>query len=534
MDRTDDAAKNTEGVVAIPGAPDFLASLRGLPLLGRAWPCPPRGCSRRARAAGRPDHRRVVSASKPNPEGFLDIAPATASPSRLRRRHRGRARRRDAGRRGRAARRSPVVVEDLTRVEAARTAPCASASADPTRRGGRPLPYGLRRAAPRVSIPGCGMCRAVGPGRSADPALPLADSRRPRPGGSRWSRPCVMLRVDDLRSLGRRRVGPRRAWGVDGRRGRAQDPPPAGTGGRSADGRRGRRGRALALADGDADADGEADAVGRRRGGRRARFRARRRTRWSTGPARSPGPSSGSAAGCRTRTVRSRRRADHDHDRCPGGTRQDALAPPWRPCPCQPRVGLGEGCGGGGLEQAQVVRAGRSPRGPGSRLAGVAAVSPSGVSTPEAARVPPGPGPTPGPGPVPAGSASRAASSWRPGRARASRVTGAPRRPKRRGRPWAPTVPSSSTYGRMRSGTDSAAAAWAVRASRRASDALVPQDSVLCPWHAALRAQGPAGCPRRLLVLFHAFVPPLADSPSLSRDYADLLHTSARAQCRED
>jgi hypothetical protein len=43
-------------------------------------------------------------------------------------------------------------------------------------------------------------------------------------------------------------------------------------------------------------------------------------------------------------------------------------------------------------------------------------------------------------------------------------------------------VPSSSTYGRMRSGSkSSAAAAWAVRASRRASDALVPQaqDGVL-------------------------------------------------------
>lgn len=50
------------------------------------------------------------------------------------------------------------------------------------------------------------------------------------------------------------------------------------------------------------------------------------------------------------------------------------------------------------------------------------------------------------------------------------------------GAPGGSPAPSSSTYGRMRSGSkSSAAAAWAVRASRRASDALVPQaqDGVL-------------------------------------------------------
>ncbi len=42
---------------------------------------------------------------------------------------------------------------------------------------------------------------------------------------------------------------------------------------------------------------------------------------------------------------------------------------------------------------------------------------------------------------------------------------------------FAPPASSSSTYGRMRSGSkSSAAAAWAVRASRRASEARVPQE----------------------------------------------------------
>lgn len=109
---------DTEGVVAIPGAAEFLASLRGLPHALVTSADVALSTARMAAAGlAQPDVRvtaESVGASKPDPEGFLKgaaelgIAPADCvvfedSGSR----HRGRARRRDAGRRGRTARRVP-------------------------------------------------------------------------------------------------------------------------------------------------------------------------------------------------------------------------------------------------------------------------------------------------------------------------------------------------------------------------------------------------------------------------------------------
>ncbi|KFG75764.1 HAD-IA family hydrolase [Streptomyces mutabilis] len=66
---------DTEGVVAIPGAPEFLASLRGLPHALVTSADVPLSTARMAAAGlARPDVRvtaESVGASKPDPEGFL-------------------------------------------------------------------------------------------------------------------------------------------------------------------------------------------------------------------------------------------------------------------------------------------------------------------------------------------------------------------------------------------------------------------------------------------------------------------------------
>ncbi|MEU1103398.1 HAD-IA family hydrolase [Streptomyces tibetensis] len=77
---------DTEGVVAIPGAPEFLASLRGLPHALVTSADVPLSTARMAAAGLEPPAVRVtaesVGASKPDPEGFLKgaaelgIAPA--------------------------------------------------------------------------------------------------------------------------------------------------------------------------------------------------------------------------------------------------------------------------------------------------------------------------------------------------------------------------------------------------------------------------------------------------------------------------
>jgi sugar-phosphatase len=77
---------DTEGVVAIPGAPEFLASLRGLPHALVTSADVPLSTARMAAAGlAQPDVRvtaESVGASKPDPEGFLKgaaelgIAPA--------------------------------------------------------------------------------------------------------------------------------------------------------------------------------------------------------------------------------------------------------------------------------------------------------------------------------------------------------------------------------------------------------------------------------------------------------------------------
>jgi sugar-phosphatase len=66
---------DTEGVVAIPGAPEFLASLRGLPHALVTSADVPLSTARMAAAGlAQPDVRvtaESVGASKPDPEGFL-------------------------------------------------------------------------------------------------------------------------------------------------------------------------------------------------------------------------------------------------------------------------------------------------------------------------------------------------------------------------------------------------------------------------------------------------------------------------------
>ncbi|MFC7884202.1 HAD-IA family hydrolase [Streptomyces sp. NPDC057376] len=70
-----DETADTEGVVAIPGAPEFLASLRGLPHALVTSADVPLSTARMAAAGlAQPDVRvtaESVGASKPDPEGFL-------------------------------------------------------------------------------------------------------------------------------------------------------------------------------------------------------------------------------------------------------------------------------------------------------------------------------------------------------------------------------------------------------------------------------------------------------------------------------
>ncbi|WP_369177857.1 HAD-IA family hydrolase [Streptomyces mutabilis] len=121
---------DTEGVVAIPGAPEFLASLRGLPHALVTSADVPLSTARMA-AAGltQPDVRvtaESVGASKPDPEGFLkgaaELGVAPADCIAFEDSGAGIAAARAAGMRvvgvgPRAGLHGPdVVVEDLTRV----------------------------------------------------------------------------------------------------------------------------------------------------------------------------------------------------------------------------------------------------------------------------------------------------------------------------------------------------------------------------------------------------------------------------------
>ncbi len=134
------------GVVAIPGASEFLASLHGLPHALVTSADVPLSTARMA-AAGltQPDvrvTRRVGRRQQARPRGLPQgRRRAGHRPRRLhrlrglRRRHHGRARRRDAGRGRRPAagvHGPDVVVEDLTRVrvEAGATGRCGCTSAD--------------------------------------------------------------------------------------------------------------------------------------------------------------------------------------------------------------------------------------------------------------------------------------------------------------------------------------------------------------------------------------------------------------------
>ncbi|PPS90326.1 HAD-IA family hydrolase [Streptomyces sp. MH60] len=121
---------DTEGVVAIPGAPDFLASLRGLPHALVTSADVALSTARMAAAGlAQPDVRvtaESVGASKPDPEGFLkgaaELGVAPADCIAFEDSGAGIAAARAAGMRvvgvgPRAAFHGPdVVVEDLTRV----------------------------------------------------------------------------------------------------------------------------------------------------------------------------------------------------------------------------------------------------------------------------------------------------------------------------------------------------------------------------------------------------------------------------------
>lgn len=121
---------DTEGVVAIPGAPDFLASLRGLPHALVTSADVPLSTARMAAAGlAQPDVRvtaESVGASKPDPEGFLkgaaELGVAPADCVAFEDSGAGIAAARAAGMRvvgvgPRAGLHGPdVVVEDLTRV----------------------------------------------------------------------------------------------------------------------------------------------------------------------------------------------------------------------------------------------------------------------------------------------------------------------------------------------------------------------------------------------------------------------------------
>ncbi|MDN3247468.1 HAD-IA family hydrolase [Streptomyces mutabilis] len=121
---------DTEGVVAIPGAPEFLASLRGLPHALVTSADVPLSTARMAAAGlAQPDVRvtaESVGASKPDPEGFLkgaaELGVAPADCIAFEDSGAGIAAARAAGMRvvgvgPRAGLHGPdVVVEDLTRV----------------------------------------------------------------------------------------------------------------------------------------------------------------------------------------------------------------------------------------------------------------------------------------------------------------------------------------------------------------------------------------------------------------------------------
>ncbi|MEU3728420.1 HAD-IA family hydrolase [Streptomyces sp. NPDC033538] len=121
---------DTEGVVAIPGAPEFLASLRGLPHALVTSADVPLSTARMAAAGlAQPDVRvtaESVGASKPDPEGFLkgaaELGVAPADCVAFEDSGAGIAAARAAGMRvvgvgPRAGLHAPdVVVEDLTRV----------------------------------------------------------------------------------------------------------------------------------------------------------------------------------------------------------------------------------------------------------------------------------------------------------------------------------------------------------------------------------------------------------------------------------
>jgi sugar-phosphatase len=121
---------DTEGVVAIPGAPEFLASLRGLPHALVTSADVPLSTARMAAAGlAQPDVRvtaESVGASKPDPEGFLkgaaELGVAPADCVAFEDSGAGIAAARAAGMRvvgvgPRAGLHGPdVVVEDLTRV----------------------------------------------------------------------------------------------------------------------------------------------------------------------------------------------------------------------------------------------------------------------------------------------------------------------------------------------------------------------------------------------------------------------------------
>ncbi|MFC8097555.1 HAD-IA family hydrolase [Streptomyces sp. NPDC057363] len=121
---------DTEGVVAIPGAPEFLASLRGLPHALVTSADVPLSTARMAAAGlAQPDVRvtaESVGASKPDPEGFLkgaaELGVAPADCIAFEDSGAGIAAARAAGMRvvgvgPRAGLHAPdVVVEDLTRV----------------------------------------------------------------------------------------------------------------------------------------------------------------------------------------------------------------------------------------------------------------------------------------------------------------------------------------------------------------------------------------------------------------------------------
>ncbi|MDG9725712.1 MULTISPECIES: HAD-IA family hydrolase [unclassified Streptomyces] len=125
-----DETADTEGVVAIPGAPEFLASLRGLPHALVTSADVPLSTARMAAAGlAQPDVRvtaESVGASKPDPEGFLkgaaELGVAPADCIAFEDSGAGIAAARAAGMRvvgvgPRAGLHAPdVVVEDLTRV----------------------------------------------------------------------------------------------------------------------------------------------------------------------------------------------------------------------------------------------------------------------------------------------------------------------------------------------------------------------------------------------------------------------------------